>query len=80
MGSPIVVPTPSPAPAGSKLNSILLIINSALAGLSMIPILSLPIQLEQVFQRLLVNSLSLYHAETGQPFDLTKISMEDPVP
>jgi hypothetical protein len=72
-------PTPSPAPP-SKLQNILSIINLALQGLSTIPVLSLPIALEQTFQKILTNALAAYQQETGQPIDLSKIPQETPVP
>jgi hypothetical protein len=71
-------PIPSPAPP-SKLQNILSIINLALQGLSAIPVLSLPIALEQTFQGILTNALAAYQQEAGQPIDLTKIPLETPV-
>jgi hypothetical protein len=73
-------PMPSPNPPGSKLNSILQIINLVLQALSGIPGLGVPIAIEQVFQRILTNALAAYQAETGQPLDLTKIPQETLVP
>ena len=72
-------PTPSPAPPSSKLQNILSIINLALQGLSAIPVLSVPIALEQTFQKILTNALAAYQQETGQPIDLSKIPFETPV-
>jgi len=72
-------PTPSPAPS-TKLQNILSLINLALQGLSLIPGLSTIIGLEQIFQKLLMTGLVAYQTETGQPFDLSKIPQEAPIP
>jgi hypothetical protein len=72
-------PTPSPAPP-TKLQNILSIINLALQGLSAIPVLSLPIAIEQTFQNILTNALAAYQQESGAPIDLSKIPLETPVP
>lgn len=81
--SPVV---PSPAPAGSKVQNILGIINLALQGLtiagSFTPVgaaIAGGVKLEQVFQQMLTNALQVYQQETGQPIDLTKIPLEAPV-
>jgi hypothetical protein len=81
--TPIV---PSPAPAGSKLQNILSIINMALQGLTIAgrftPIgaaITAGVKLEQIFQAMLQNALQVYQQETGQPIDLTKIPLESPV-
>lgn len=81
--SPVV---PSPAPAGSKVQNILGIINLALQGLtiagSFTPVggaIIAGVKLEQVFQQMLTNALLVYQQETGQPIDLTKIPLEAPV-
>ena len=64
----------------SKLDSILQIISGALQGLTLIP--GLPagvgeaVALEQVLQGILSKALAAYHAETGQPLDLSKIPLE----
>jgi hypothetical protein len=78
-------PTPSPAPP-SKLDNILRIINFSLQGLSVASsftpfgaAVAGGIKLEQLFQGLLTNALQAYHAEVGQPFDLSKIPFEAPV-
>ena len=63
----------------SKVQTILSIINAALAGLTFIPGLAIPIQIEQAFQSILTNALATYKAETGQPLDLTKIPLESKV-
>jgi ABC-type uncharacterized transport system permease subunit len=77
---------PSPAPAGSKLQSILGIINIALQGItlagSFTPVgaaITAGVKLEQVFQGLLSNALQLYQQETGQPINLLDIPLETPV-
>jgi hypothetical protein len=72
------IPTPSPAPP-TKLQNILSIINLALQALSTIPILGVPIAVEQAFQKILTNALAAYQQETGQPIDLSKIPQEAPV-
>ena len=71
--------TPPTPPQLSKLDNILAIINVALAMLQQIPALSLPIQIEQGFQRILQSALSAYQQETGQPFDIRNIPLEKPV-
>jgi hypothetical protein len=73
-------PIPSPAPAGSKLQNILTIINLVLGALSAIPQLGVPIAIEQAFQKILTNALAAYNAETGLPIDLNKIPLEDQLP
>jgi hypothetical protein len=73
------VPVPSPAPT-TKLQNILALINIALQGLSLIPGLGTIIGLEQIFQKLLMTGLTAYNQEVGQPFDLTKIPVETPIP
>lgn len=70
----------TPAPAPSKLASILTIINLALQGLSVIPVIGLEAQVGQAFLTILQAGLNAYHAETGQPIDLTKIPPEAPIP
>jgi ABC-type uncharacterized transport system permease subunit len=83
----MATPAPvTPAPAGSKLQNILGIINIALQGLtiagSFTPIgaaITAGVKLEQIFQTILTNALQAYQQETGQPIDLTKIPLETPV-
>jgi hypothetical protein len=72
--------TPTPAPAGSKLQSILLIINLALQALSAIPGAAVPIAIEQALQKILTNALAAWQAEVGQPIDLSKIPQEALLP
>lgn len=78
--------TPSLAPANSKVQNILSIINLALQGLtiagSFTPIggaIEGAVKLEQIFQGMLTNALQAYQAEIGQPIDLSKIPLEVPV-
>ena len=66
-------------PVTSKLSNILEIINFALQALALIPALAGPIALEQAIQRILMNALAAYQAETGKPFDITNIPIETPV-
>lgn len=77
---------PSAAPAGSKVQNILGIINLALQGLTIAgqftPIgaaITAGVKLEQVFQQMLSNALQVYQQETGAPIDLQKIPLEEPV-
>jgi hypothetical protein len=70
---------PTPVTLSSKLSNILEIINFALQALALIPGLGGPIALEQAIQRILMNALAAYQAETGKPFDITNIPLETPV-
>jgi len=72
------VSTP-PIPVTSKLSNILEIINFSLQALALIPGLAGPIALEQAIQKILMNALAAYQAETGKPFDITNIPLETPV-
>lgn len=72
--------TPVPTPAPSKLDNILALIDAALRGLALVPIVGAPAGLADVFLNILRGGLSLYQQETGQPLDLTKIPQEEPVP
>lgn len=72
--------TPTPTPAPSKVQSILTIIDAALQGLSLLPVVGAPAGLADVFLNILRGGLDAYQAETGQPLDLTKIPMEALVP
>ena len=82
MSTPLTPPTPIPLPikAPSKLQNIVTIINFTLQGLSLIPGLSAPIALEQALQRILMNALAAYQAETGKPFNIQNIPLETLVP
>ncbi len=73
------VPTPVPVPP-TKLQNILSIVNIALQGLQAVPVLALPISIEQAFQEILSKALATYQQESGQPIDLSKIPQEDIVP
>jgi hypothetical protein len=63
-------------PKPSKLQTILAIIQAALAGLSTIPVVGGDAALASVFLGIFQNASSLYTQETGQPFDVTKIPQE----
>ena len=69
----------TPAVPPTKLQNILAIINLALQGLAAIPALTVPIAIEQGFQRILMNALAVWQAETGKPFDISQIPLEKPV-
>jgi hypothetical protein len=70
MASPSVTPS-------SKLNTILQIIQLALSGLgTVVP----GAALAGVFVTIFQHATALYQAETGQPFDITKIPMESKLP
>ena len=81
MSDPITTPpTTTPgAPVPSKLDNILAIINIALGALAQIPVLALPIAIEQGFQRILTSALAAYEQESGKPFDLRNIPLEPKV-
>ena len=72
-------PPITPAVPPSRLQNILAIINLALQGLASIPVLTVPIAIEQSFQRILMNALAAYQQETGQPFNIQNIPLEKPV-
>lgn len=66
----------SPAPP-TKLQMILSIIQLALSGLgTVVPGAALAGTFVTIFQK----ATALYQQETGQPFDVTKIPIETPVP
>ena len=67
-------------PTPSKLATILSIIQFALAGLQAVPVVGTGAALASVFLGIFQNATSLYTAETGLPFDITKIPFEQPVP
>jgi hypothetical protein len=67
-------------PAPSKLQGILQIIQLALAGLQAVPVTSLAAGLASTFLGIFQSATTLYQQETGQPFDVTKIPLEQPVP
>ena len=72
--------TPTPQPTPSKLSTILAIIDAALKGLSVVPIVGGPAALADIFVSIIQNGMAAYEAEAGQPLDLTKIPLETPVP
>lgn len=59
--------------------SILLIIQTALAALTVIPVVGPEAALAVPFIQILQSGLSAFHAATGAPLDLTKIPLETPV-
>ena len=70
----------SPAPQPSKLSLILEIIQLALAGLQAVPIAAPEATLASTFLGIFQKATQAYQAEAGQPFDVTKIPYEQPVP
>ena len=72
--------TTTATPTPSKLQGILQIIQLALAGLQAVPVTSLAAGLASTFLGIFQNATQLYQQETGQPFDITKIPLEAPVP
>jgi len=66
--------------APSKLQNILTIIQFALSGLQAVPVVGAAAGLANVFVGIFQHATQLYTAETGQPFDVTKIPLETPVP
>jgi hypothetical protein len=67
-------------PAPSKLQTILQIIQAALAGLSAVPLIGPDAALASVFLGIFQSATSLYQTETGTPFDITKIPQEAKLP
>jgi hypothetical protein len=63
----------------SKIQSILSIIQAALGALSTLPVVGPGAELASVFLQIYQNATALYQAETGQPFDVTKIPIETKV-
>lgn len=73
--------TPAMAPPPpSKLQNILGIINLALQGIQIAPVVGPFAGVADVFLNILQNALAVHQQETGQPFDLTKIPQEALVP
>ncbi len=69
--------TPATPAAPSKVETIETIIQVSLTALStVVPGAALASTLFTILH----NALSLYQQETGQPFDITKIPIEQPVP
>lgn len=64
----------------SKLSVILLIIQAALNGLQAVPVTAAGAAIAQAFLGIFQGATALYQQETGQPFDVTKIPLETPVP
>lgn len=67
-------------PTSNKLPLILALIQAALAGLQAVPVTAGAAALASVFLGIFQNATALYQAEVGQPFDITKIPFETPVP
>lgn len=67
-------------PAPSKLQGILQIVQLALAGLQAVPVTAAGAALASVFLGIFQSASNLYQQEAGQPFDVTKIPIETPVP
>jgi hypothetical protein len=63
----------------SKTQLILLIIQTALAGLAAVPGGAVLSAEGMAFVKILQAGVSAYQAETGQPLDLTKIPLETPI-
>ena len=63
----------------SKLQTILSVIQLALGALSKLPVVGPGSELASVFLQIFQNASALYTAETGQPFDVTKIPLETKV-
>jgi len=73
--------TPTVTSTGlSKTSLILLILNAALTGLSVVPATAVPAAIAESFMKIIMAGLQAYQAETGQPIDLTKIPLETPAP
>jgi hypothetical protein len=64
----------------SKVQTILLIIQTALSALSAIPGVGTDAAIVAALVKIFQNATALYQAETGQPFDATKIPIETKVP
>lgn len=64
----------------SKLQLILLLIQTTLTALSKVPVVGPDAVLASSLLTILQNALALYQAETGKPFDATLIPQETPVP
>lgn len=65
--------------APSKQSLILEIIQLALTGLQAVPIASAGAALVSTFLAIYQNAAAAYEAETGTPFNVTKIPLETPV-
>jgi len=72
--------TAIPQPQLSKTSLILLILNSALAGLSAVPVTAPFAIAAEAFTKIIQAGVQAYQMETGQAIDLTKIPLETPAP
>jgi hypothetical protein len=72
----VATTTPAPVAPLSKLDSILNLINIALQGLTLVPIIGTYAGLSDAFIVILQSGLAAYNAEVGQPLDLNKIHPE----
>lgn len=72
--------SPATPTAPSRISVILMIIQAALAGLQAVPITAAGAAIAQAFLGIFQSATALYQQETGQPFDVTKIPLETPVP
>jgi len=68
------------APSNPKLPLILDLIQLALTGLQAVPVTAAGAALASVFLGIFQKASALWEQETGQPFDVTKIPLEQPVP
>jgi len=64
----------------STVQSILLILQTALVALEAVPATAAGAAIAQSLLTIITQSMSAYKAATGQPLDLTKIPLETPVP
>lgn len=67
----------TPVPTPSKVQNILAIIDAALKGLTLIPVVGTVAGLGDIFLNILRGGLNAYQAEVGAPLDLSKIPYED---
>ena len=63
----------------SKTQLILIVIQTALAGLAAMPGGAVLSAEGMAFVQILQAGVSIYQAETGKPLDLTKIPLETPI-
>lgn len=63
----------------SPLSSILDILSVALNALAVIPALGGSPAIAGAFVQIIQSAMNAYHAQTGQPIDLSKIPLETPV-
>jgi hypothetical protein len=75
----VTAPPAIAADSTSKVATILQLIQLALTGLAGLPVVGPFAGLGEVFLGIYQNAAQLYEAETGQPFDVTKIPIEPPV-